>query len=62
MLDMYFFGAQFKSKTATVQTTDGFEILVEPNGLIGRHIYLTGSSIVPLSKCFASFQSQATCS
>jgi FkbM family methyltransferase len=39
---MYFFGAQFKSKTATVQTTDGFEILVEPNDLIGRHIYLTG--------------------
>jgi FkbM family methyltransferase len=42
ILDRYFSYIRFESKTATVRTTDGFEILVEPNDLIGRHLYLTG--------------------
>jgi FkbM family methyltransferase len=42
ILDRYFSNLSFSRTRATVRTTDGFEITVAPNELIGRHIYLTG--------------------
>jgi FkbM family methyltransferase len=42
ILDRHFGKTKFEAKTAIVRTTDGFDILVEPNDLIGRHLYLTG--------------------
>src|SRR6266480_2252501 len=51
ILDRYFSKLSFSCDTATVRTTDDFDISVIPNELIGRHIYLTGEfdrSIVDL--------------
>jgi FkbM family methyltransferase len=42
ILDRYFSNLSFSRAMATVRTTDNFEIIVAPNELIGRHIYLTG--------------------
>jgi FkbM family methyltransferase len=42
IIDQYFSTLKFEKQIATIQTTDGFNISVEPNELIGRHIYLTG--------------------
>jgi FkbM family methyltransferase len=42
LTDRLFGRLAFKDKTATVRTTDGFDITVMPNDLIGRHLYLTG--------------------
>jgi FkbM family methyltransferase len=42
ILDKYFSKLSFSRPTAVVLTTDGFDITVIPNELIGRHIYLTG--------------------
>jgi hypothetical protein len=42
ILDRYFSKLSFGRTKAIVRTTDGFEITVAPNELIGRHIYLTG--------------------
>jgi FkbM family methyltransferase len=41
-LDKFFAELRFEHQTAIVRTTDGFDITVTPNELIGRHIYLTG--------------------
>jgi FkbM family methyltransferase len=46
----------FSESVATVRTTDNFEITINPNELIGRHIYLTGEfdrSIVEILLDFA---------
>src|SRR6266511_2626448 len=42
IVDKFFGGLHFRTNEATVQTTDGFAMTVNPNELIGRHIYLTG--------------------
>jgi len=42
IVDRFFGQLHFRTNEATVQTTDGFAMLVNPNELIGRHIYLTG--------------------
>ena len=42
IIDRFFCNLKFASAEATVRTTDGFDITVPPNDLIGRHIYLTG--------------------
>lgn len=42
LIDKFFAKAQFSKQVAEVKTTDGFQISVCPNDLIGRHIYLTG--------------------
>lgn len=51
IVDKFFSGLRFREKIAVVRTTDDFEITIDPNELIGRHIYLTGEfdrSIVEL--------------
>ena len=40
--DKFFSRLRFGTNEATVRTTDGFAMTVNPNELIGRHIYLTG--------------------
>jgi FkbM family methyltransferase len=40
--DRFFSHLAFDDEVACVRTTDGFEMQVLPNDLIGRHIYLTG--------------------
>ncbi len=42
LIDKFFSATRFSDKTVKVRTTDGFDITVMPNDLIGRHIYLTG--------------------
>jgi FkbM family methyltransferase len=42
LTDRFFGKLQFSESLATVRTTDGFDIRVMPNDLIGRHLYLTG--------------------
>lgn len=42
LLDTFFSKTQFPEEISEVKTTDGFQISVMPNDLIGRHIYLTG--------------------
>jgi FkbM family methyltransferase len=42
IIDKVFSGLVFEEDTATVRSTDGFEMRIMPNELIGRHIYLTG--------------------
>src|ERR1700737_4480438 len=51
IVDKFFSGLRFREEFAVVKTTDNFEITIDPNELIGRHIYLTGEfdrSIVEL--------------
>ena len=51
LIDRYFRSLKFSQDRATIRTTDGFEMTVQPNDLIGRHLYLTGEfdrSIVEL--------------
>jgi len=42
LVDRLFSRLSFDQKLETVLTTDGFTMTVDPNDLIGRHIYLTG--------------------
>ncbi len=42
IVDRLFSRLSFDEDVATVRTTDGFEMHIMPNELIGRHIYLTG--------------------
>jgi FkbM family methyltransferase len=42
ILDRYFSNIRFDNQIEIVRTTDGFDISIEPNDLIGRHLYLTG--------------------
>jgi FkbM family methyltransferase len=42
LLDTFFANTKFSDPVCMVQTTDGFQISVAPNDLIGRHLYLTG--------------------
>lgn len=42
LVDKLFNNLKFSSCSAKVRTTDGFDIKINPNDLIGRHIYLTG--------------------
>ena len=42
IIDHFFSQLSFDTKVASVRTTDGFNIKILPNELIGRHIYLTG--------------------
>lgn len=42
LIDMFFEDLKFSGERAIVRTTDGFEMTVIPNELIGRHLYLTG--------------------
>jgi FkbM family methyltransferase len=42
LTDKFFSGLHFKDDVATARTTDGFDMNVMPNELIGRHLYLTG--------------------
>jgi FkbM family methyltransferase len=42
MIDRLFGNLKFKEAVATVWTTDGFRMKVEPSDWIGRHIYLSG--------------------
>lgn len=42
MIDRFFSKLPFDEKVSKVKTTDGFEMQVVTNDLIGRHIYLTG--------------------
>jgi FkbM family methyltransferase len=54
--DKLFSQLKFEETLATVQTTDGFKMTVDPNDLIGRQLYLMGEfdrSIVELLLAFA---------
>jgi FkbM family methyltransferase len=42
IVDRLFSKLSFDEDVARVRTTDGFEMRIMPNELIGRHIYLTG--------------------
>ena len=42
LVDNLFSNLPFEQELKIVRTTDGFEMTVDPNDLIGRHIYLTG--------------------
>ena len=42
LVDKLFSNLPFEQELKIVRTTDGFEMTVDPNDLIGRHIYLTG--------------------
>jgi FkbM family methyltransferase len=56
IIDRYFSQLSFAQETVAVRTSDGFELTVNPNDLIGRHVYLTGEfdrSVVELICAFA---------
>jgi FkbM family methyltransferase len=56
LVDRMFSNLSIKQQLATIGTTDGFAMTVNPNDFIGRHLYLTGEfdrSIVELLKDFA---------
>lgn len=42
LVDKLFSRLRFSTSTTQVTTSDGFKIKINPNDLIGRHIYLTG--------------------
>jgi FkbM family methyltransferase len=42
IIDRFFSNLRFANTVEDVATTDGFKMLIMPNDLIGRHIYLTG--------------------
>jgi hypothetical protein len=42
IIDRYFSRLPFKDEICVIRTTDGFDLKIMPNELIGRHIYLTG--------------------
>lgn len=42
LTDKLFRNISFSNDRETIRTTDGFDITVNPNNLIGRHLYLTG--------------------
>jgi FkbM family methyltransferase len=43
LINRLFLGIKFEKPIETVSTSDGFQIVVDPNDLIGRHIYLAGT-------------------
>jgi hypothetical protein len=56
IIDRFLSNLKFANTLEDVATTDGFKMLVMPNDLIGRHIYLTGEfdrSIVEILCKFA---------
>ena len=42
LMDRFFRDLTFEEEVTTVKTTDGFNLSVMPNELIGRHLYMTG--------------------
>jgi FkbM family methyltransferase len=56
IIDMCFAGLMLPEQRVVIQTTDGFDMVVNPNELIGRHLFLSGEfdrSIVEVLLAFA---------